>query len=39
MTWHDGKPFTARDVKHTFDMVREAPDRPAKMRTSPRKDW
>ncbi|MFI5327408.1 MAG: ABC transporter substrate-binding protein [Candidatus Rokuibacteriota bacterium] len=39
VTWHDGKPFTARDVKHTFDMVREAPDSAAKMRTSPRKDW
>src|SRR5262245_20343612 len=24
--WHDGKPFTSRDVKYTFDMVREAPD-------------
>jgi peptide/nickel transport system substrate-binding protein len=39
VTWHDGKAFTARDVKHTFDMVREAPDSAAKMRTSPRKDW
>src|SRR5512134_19306 len=39
VTWHDGRPFTARDVKHTFDMVREAPDASAKMRTSPRKDW
>jgi peptide/nickel transport system substrate-binding protein len=39
VTWHDGKPFTARDVKHTFDMVREAPDSATKMRTSPRKDW
>jgi peptide/nickel transport system substrate-binding protein len=39
VTWHDGKPFTARDIKHTFDMVREAPDSAAKMRTSPRKDW
>ena len=24
--WHDGKPFTSKDVKFTFDMVREAPD-------------
>jgi len=24
--WHDGKPFTSRDVKYTFDVVREAPD-------------
>jgi peptide/nickel transport system substrate-binding protein len=39
VTWHDGRPFTARDVKHTFDMVREAPDAAVKMRTSPRKDW
>jgi peptide/nickel transport system substrate-binding protein len=39
VTWHDGKPFTARDIKHTFDMVREAPDSAVKMRTSPRKDW
>jgi len=37
--WHDGQPFTARDVKFTFDMVREAPDAPAKLRTNPRKDW
>jgi peptide/nickel transport system substrate-binding protein len=39
VTWHDGRSFTARDVKHTFDMVREAPDATVKMRTSPRKDW
>ncbi len=25
VTWHDGQPFTARDVKYTFDVVREAP--------------
>jgi peptide/nickel transport system substrate-binding protein len=37
--WHDGQPFTARDVKYTFDVVREAPDTPAKLRLSPRKDW
>jgi peptide/nickel transport system substrate-binding protein len=37
--WHDGKPFTAKDVKYTFDVVREAPDAPAKLRLSPRKDW
>src|SRR6266704_3176516 len=37
--WHDGHPFTARDVKYTFDVVREAPDTPAKLRLSPRKDW
>jgi peptide/nickel transport system substrate-binding protein len=37
--WHDGQPFTAKDVKYTFDMVREAKDAPAKLRISPRKDW
>jgi peptide/nickel transport system substrate-binding protein len=37
--WHDGHPFTSRDVKYTFDIVREAADAPAKMRLSPRKDW
>lgn len=37
--WHDGQPFTSRDVKHTFDLVREAPEATAKLRTSPRKDW
>jgi len=37
--WHDGHPLTARDVKYTFDVVREAPDTPTKLRLSPRKDW
>jgi peptide/nickel transport system substrate-binding protein len=37
--WHDGKPFTSKDVKYTFDMVREAPDAPQKLRINPRKDW
>ncbi|MGH7263590.1 MAG: ABC transporter substrate-binding protein [Candidatus Rokuibacteriota bacterium] len=37
--WHDGQPFTSKDVKFTFDMVRGAPDAPAKLRISPRKDW
>ncbi|PYM17007.1 MAG: peptide ABC transporter substrate-binding protein [Candidatus Rokuibacteriota bacterium] len=37
--WHDGQPFTSKDVKYTFDVVREAKDAPAKLRTSPRKDW
>ena len=39
MKWHDGQPFTSRDVKYTFDVVREAADAPAKLRLSPRKDW
>ncbi len=32
VTWHDGHPFTARDVKFSFDVVREAADAPAKRR-------
>jgi peptide/nickel transport system substrate-binding protein len=37
--WHDGQPFTSKDVKYTFDMVREAAEAPAKLRINPRKDW
>src|SRR5262245_42491029 len=37
--WHDGRPFTSKDVKYTFDVVRETPEAPAKLRLSPRKDW
>lgn len=37
--WHDGQPFTARDVKYTFDMVRGAPDAAARLRVNPRKLW
>jgi peptide/nickel transport system substrate-binding protein len=37
--WHDGQPFTSKDVKYTFDMLREAADAPAKLRINPRKDW
>jgi peptide/nickel transport system substrate-binding protein len=37
--WHDGKPFTSKDVKHTFDILREAPEAQAKLRLNPRKDW
>src|SRR6266508_178441 len=37
--WHDGKPFTSKDVKFTFDMLREAPDAQGKLRINPRKDW
>jgi peptide/nickel transport system substrate-binding protein len=37
--WHDGQPFTSRDVKFTFDMVREAPEAQAKLRLNPRKEW
>jgi peptide/nickel transport system substrate-binding protein len=35
--WHDGKPFTAKDVKCTFDLIEgKALD---KFRKTPRKDW
>lgn len=37
--WHDGKPFTSKDVKYTFDVVRGAPDAKAKLRVNPRKLW
>jgi peptide/nickel transport system substrate-binding protein len=37
--WHDGQPFTSRDAKYTFDMIREARDTPARLRLNPRKDW
>ncbi len=36
--WHDGQPFTSKDVKFTFDMLHEAPDAPVKLRINPRKD-
>ncbi len=37
VTWHDGKPFTARDVACTFDLVLEkAQD---KLRKNPRQSW
>jgi peptide/nickel transport system substrate-binding protein len=37
--WHDGQPFSSRDVKFTFDLLREAPDAQAKLRINPRKEW
>src|SRR5438046_2666791 len=37
--WHDGKPFTAQDVKYTFDAVRGAPDAKARLKVNPRKLW
>src|SRR5262245_37314635 len=37
--WHDGKPFSGKDVKHTFDIVREAPEAGAKLRLNPRREW
>ena len=35
--WHDGKPFTAKDVQCTWDMLLGKSD--AKMRKNPRKSW
>lgn len=36
--WHDGKPFTAKDVKCTWDMLTEkTPD--MKLRKNPRQVW
>ena len=37
--WHDGQPFTSKDVKFTFDLVREAKDAPTRLRLNPRKEW
>ena len=36
VTWHDGKPFTAADVKCTWDML-ISPE--SKLRKNPRKSW
>jgi peptide/nickel transport system substrate-binding protein len=35
--WHDGKPFTAQDVKCTWDMLTGTA--PEKLRVNPRKSW
>ena len=35
--WHDGKPFTAKDVKCTFDLLMGKAQE--KFRKNPRKDW
>src|SRR5947208_9180033 len=35
--WHDGKPFTAQDVKCTFDMLMGKSN--AKLRKNPRQNW
>ena len=37
--WHDGRPFTSKDVKHTFDTIREVEGVTAKLRVNPRKLW
>ena len=36
--WHDGQPFTSKDVKYTFDLVRGAPGTSG-LRLDPRKVW
>jgi peptide/nickel transport system substrate-binding protein len=37
VTWHDGKPFTAKDVQCTWDLLTgKSSD---KLRLNPRKDW
>jgi peptide/nickel transport system substrate-binding protein len=35
--WHDGKPFTAADVKYTFDLVRGASK--TRLKLNPRRGW
>jgi peptide/nickel transport system substrate-binding protein len=35
--WHDGKPFTSKDVKCTFDLLQGKG--PTKFRKNPRKAW
>ena len=37
VTWHDGKPFTARDVKCTWDLLLGRSSE--KLRLNPRKAW
>jgi peptide/nickel transport system substrate-binding protein len=37
VTWHDGKPFTAKDVVCTFDMLTGKSSE--KLRVNPRKSW
>ena len=37
VAWHDGKPFTARDVKCTWDML--VGKSSEKLRLNPRKPW
>src|SRR5437588_7693983 len=37
VTWHDGKPFTAKDVVCTFDMLTGKSSE--KFRVNPRKSW
>ena len=38
VTWHDGKPFTSKDVKCTFDLLLDKNPND-KLRKNPRKGW
>jgi peptide/nickel transport system substrate-binding protein len=38
VTWHDGKPFTAKDVKCTMDLLLDKNPKD-KLRKNPRKGW
>ncbi|MBI4080976.1 MAG: ABC transporter substrate-binding protein, partial [Candidatus Lambdaproteobacteria bacterium] len=37
VAWHDGKPFTSADVKHTFDVVRGV--KRGGLKLNPRRNW
>ena len=37
--WHDGKPFTARDVKCTWDLLQGKGVNGEQLRVNPRKTW
>src|SRR6201984_1598179 len=37
ITWHDGRPFTAKDVQCTFDLLTGKSSE--KLRVNPRKSW
>jgi peptide/nickel transport system substrate-binding protein len=37
--WHDGKPFSAQDVKCTFDLLQGQPVNGETLRVNPRKAW
>src|SRR6516162_9265640 len=37
--WHDGQPFTAKDVVCTFDMLTGKVDDQHKLRRNPRQSW
>src|SRR5882724_5914855 len=39
VTWHDGKPFTAKDVKCTFDALIGGEEKSEIIRKNPRKIW